>query len=772
MNNYIIVTRVLNPMSDKANDLWKHHSSALSDKYLKIVESNIFLVDGEKLDKQIWGGILTTKCKELQTEDKEHIRKWQEEIIENKDMKTVIFVHFGGYNEEDVKAPLNKLMSCFDKAKVNIIPFTVQSTSGGILESANFLDIKDKGVLEAELKNTVDNYVARKGVFGWFLEYEDLVFKSENFKSDWETFKQKERDKSANNYEDYEKTEQKFRKLKSNFQINEYVNRINPENQANHTKTIFKLFKSKFNDNKEEFNDSNNHVRKLKFKIGTWDSKYNCPKAAKANEFTQFRKKLATIYDENLIVNPREEVFDAWLIVHTLRSLQKTTHGSSIDDADSWFIKDPKPVLSVGLLTLWDSPFSKKTNCEAFRKEYLDARVRFWDSCVWFRYVPLLGESWTIFQRHTFENAINDIYTYHINGTYRTISSREFLEFHLRVYKNAFVAGVANNVTRAHGGSVMPFSFHSETKIQQEIMEIMKDLKDLKWRILLVDDVSKTSLRTVDGKLSLTKQEFIIEALKNKDLVELECVTEFEAAYDSIENPNTHYDIILLDYLFQKDGVNKFGIDFLKNLLKRKNEGDTDYLKEQYLGPLNKHWIVPISVYQNALTDNLHDSAIMTHGAKWLITQGTDPLNKPHLFRYILLRLMKKQFKEAFFAKDLLAGYEENDAKKMMHNARKAYVKIIAKSNQLKGLIDFYQKSDFATSLVNTHFSFTKDEINPKDLVHIGEHLQHLFILLANGNTQYKPQMWEEYFWLKNRLMKNNKDFWNNIEKYIEGIKG
>jgi hypothetical protein len=770
MANYIIITRVLGEMSEEATKLWEHNTKKLGESKVshKIEGSNITLFNGagEKLDKVIWGKILDADGK-LESKEMTSVK---DVLIGDKKNETFIFVHFGGYNEENVKVPLEKLKTCFNGLKiektnkegvkemvdqVTIIPFTVQPNPSGILVSSDFLKADGEGDLKDKLKDIADNYKARESDFGWYLGYEKAILYGLPFNVEPKV--------SCDDvsYKKYLHNKEKIEHLR------EYQVKL-PE-----TKSL---------------------TEKIKYKIGTWDTERNAPKPAKRSDFEHFRKQIEKHFDKEMkIVFPREETFDAWLIIHTLESIKKTTVTTQSTNESSWITKNPKPILSVGLLPLWDYG---KASFEEFRKNYLDPRIRFWDSCVWFRYVPLLDENWAINQKASVLNALNDIHSYHQNGIYNTISAREFLEFHLRVYKNAFVARTTKKEPRAHGGSVTPFSFHSETKIQQETTKIIDKLKGLQWRVLLIDDYGEADLRTVEGakplkksvntegdpnakkKYALTKKKYVEEALKDESFLDLECVKDFQEAYKCIEDEKKHYDIILLDYLFKKDEENKneFGIDFLKGLLDKKNGKNIDYLEDKYLGPLKNHFIIPISVYQNALTDNLHDAAIMTHGPKWHITQGTDPLNKPYLFRYTILKLMKKQLEEVSFKKrDLFADLIDGDTKDLMNNAIKAYSSIVEKSNKLTNLIRFYDKSRFAKTLLDDEFKFHNNRDN---LVHVGQHFQHLFTMITNGNTLYKSQMWDEYFWLKDKLVigdstrGDNTKFWTNIETYINGLKG
>jgi hypothetical protein len=787
MANYIIISRVLSPMSDKMGELWDEQAKTRDAEAYHIKEARVMLVNGGKFPleiKAIFSKILDDS-KLNEATDKTPLANWLQghiEAIEKDDVKevlpqmetdsatvkkpekeTYIFIHFGGQNDKQVKAPLEKLKSCFDTAKIGVIPFTVNASSSSILEDAGFLDNPDKiGILRTELENRALCYVAREGVFGWLEAYETSILTGDAFE---------EPDADVGEPSDASNEEDAIQYLK--------------RTKKNEIKKDFETLKKDFVRDTIALNQYNERLKtKLTFKIGVWDAHKQCPIAAKTTDFKQFRIDFANMFDATPIVHPREEDFDAWLIVHTLKGLQKTTNNFfPNENADVRFTRDPlsiKPILSVGLVPLWEAASHPSIVVEDFRKDYLDSRLSFWDSCIWFRYVPLLSEHWGIQQRVAFRNVIDAFDTYKKDGLYDTVSSREFLEFHLRLYHNSFVSGVANHVIRAHGGAVTPFSFHSETKIQQEALKIYDELKGLKWRVLLIDDTSKTALQTVGNAQTLSKQHIIKKAIEAdidthvatyKPLVKIEPVQKLDTAKkDFIKDKAQHYDIILLDYLFQNDGKNEFSIDFLKDLLKKESE----YLKADYLGPLGKHYIVPISVYQNALTDNLHDAALLTHGDKWLITQGTDPLNKPHLFRFILFRLMDRQVKKAFIARDLLEKFNPKKQSEMMDNARRAYLNIIMKSSKLDSLLKFYDTSLFVQSIMENNFkgiARTKTgEIDTKSIVAIGEHFQHLFVLLANGNTQFKPQMWEEYFWLKTRLMVGKEDFWDNIRQYIEHL--
>lgn len=783
---YIIVTRVLSQMSEAARKIWEKYPVTTENKThsIEIIKDVVQMFDGYTLCKEDWEKIISDKPNEKADKHKIGESLGLRSITQD----TVLFIHFGGQDDQNVRKPLKKLQNCFDSDKVKIIPFTINASAGGVLETAKFLDNQNVGDLKFALDVVTGNYIAQEGIFGWLSEYESALLVGKAFKKE---IKKLEVTASVEEIEEYEKYEKKFKGIEVEFNEFIYELKQTTTEKIPSSHAYIAAYHLKYASNRYVEKIPEEREKALKFKLGVWDTHTHQPKALSIVKFEKQVEQFRKIVGYANIVSPREEVFDAWLIVHELKSLQKSVHTTeSLDKVSAEFLKNPKPVLSVGLLPLWN--YDKKREdgyreaetpqCLAFREQYFDARVRFWDSCIWFRYVPLLREDWATHQKGAFVKVISELQDYKDRGLYDTISAREFLAFQLRLYHNSFVSNVSYETNRAHGGAVTPFGFHSETKMEREALYFMEKIEKCgcEWRVLLVDDnTGENALKTIDNKGQKDKKAIITEAFRDTvfmDLVnaddeypsnELDKKDSFMSAKKALEDTDKHYDIILLDYLFQKEAKNTFGIEFLKTIISQ-----SKYLQPDVLGPLDKHWIIPISVYQNTLIDSLNDAAILTRGENWVITQGTDPLNKPHLFRFVLLRLMSRQLDEALFMDDIVKSIMEA-GDDIQNTTRKTYSKIILAGSKLSRLQRFYRKSPFVKKVLLQGFQLEEDVADDNgmnEITILGQHFQNLFMLISNGNTQYKPQMWEEYFGLKRLLKKDDVAFWNAIKKYIEKV--
>ncbi|NJL77278.1 MAG: hypothetical protein HC892_21910 [Saprospiraceae bacterium] len=161
----------------------------------------------------------------------------------------------------------------------------------------------------------------------------------------------------------------------------------------------------------------------------------------------------------------------------------------------------------------------------------IDSRVKFWDSSIWHRFVPLTSVYYK--EEHSFETALKDvianILSYYQLGLYYAAAANSTLEFQMRMFKNSFIERYGTN---EHSELVTPFKFHSETQMERkskdEIDFLKKDwngktlLEALKWRMLLVDDQGTTTISSVQYddpattyQVKITKEELVRMPLDN-----------------------------------------------------------------------------------------------------------------------------------------------------------------------------------------------------------------------------------------------------------------
>ncbi len=404
----------------------------------------------------------------------------------------------------------------------------------------------------------------------------------------------------------------------------------------------------------------------------------------------------------------------------------------------------------------------------------LDQRVKFFDSSIWHRYVPLDKNFIT-----NFEKVINEI----VNNMklYQTSVSREFLEFKTRMMVNSYLAPVGK---RGHASHLVPYKFHSESTMKsffdEEIKEVEEKFQNLRWKFLLIDDYAMEHLRSSDdsnnnhiptkAKIMKTTLEDIL-GLNKVDIIEwtenwkndnenknfLLWVRSITDAKEALKAEM--FDIIFLDYLFTEEG--KLGSELLKEILKKKNEN-----LRKNIGPLEKFWIFPISAFSYAMMDDLRESGLGYYEDYWHISSGSDPINTPWLFKYKLIKFFKLQIE--LLDKTIPSFFNEFHSHKIdiQESAQKSYATLTALRKDYYSLIqDNQKKSLFAKSILEY---FEKNNA-PN---HIWEHLNHLIYLLAFGSGTEWAEMWEEYTFIKNYLdgLINTSDSercLRNIKKYI-----
>ena len=484
-------------------------------------------------------------------------------------------------------------------------------------------------------------------------------------------------------------------------------------------------------------------------------------------------------------------------------------------------LKNAKPVIVIGLEDITLLCNTKLPNCEqkdgpdnqsSQKKEEqerkiiealnLDMRVHFFDSSIWFHYVPLNDKFEQLFKdalddiRHAYEQKGKDGNDCHV---YQTNVAKEFLEFQTRKMVNSFLAPIGG-----HAAKVSPFKFHSERIMKAEADKLKKKLEGYKWELLIVDDYANSGLRVGQepygsesgpNKLGIIKrvlnpnneqEEWI--SLKHVRAENNSFVEGFKRLYkkqinrknhdgetdDSVAKPGKMYDIILLDFLLAGEGQNReFCTDILR-WIKVVKEYD-----KKLQGPLGRFWFFPISVFAYALQEEVRQMGYTQYDDDWVIARGADPVNTPELFRYSLFKLMEAQLNEVYLHsvgennmsgdnKDLLMGfikkYFENskDIQKTAENEYATFLELYSNHKTLAK--DSKKDSLFATSVLR------HQKLNS---AHLFEHFQHLIYMLAYEPAYEWAKMWDEFVIVKQKVKESfsqsepNLEFLESIEKYI-----
>jgi hypothetical protein len=288
----------------------------------------------------------------------------------------------------------------------------------------------------------------------------------------------------------------------------------------------------------------------------------------------------------------------------------------------------------------------------------------FLDSGIWHHYLPL----WEVDE---IQKILKDIHRCYEKKIYRTTVALEHLDFSIRTLKSNYIEDFGAG---SHGGKISLHSFHSENRLKYSVEKLPKPKKEDKiLRVLLIDDYAKTPLQPCgenikekgsdsekeyeENKKSREKETLICSVLGGHIVVD--CAENFQDALDSInkkgtkiELKNKTYDIILLDHLFtnnQPDGKTHYSSEFLELLTNK-----FDDLKK---GPGGKFWILPVSVFVDAVKADITSSNISETEKEYTIITGADPVCTPQLFLWKFYTLAKQISEELLInpAKDLIS---------------------------------------------------------------------------------------------------------------------
>lgn len=375
-----------------------------------------------------------------------------------------------------------------------------------------------------------------------------------------------------------------------------------------------------------------------------------------------------------------------------------------IDETSNEVSVHPTPIIFIGYFDLMSKKKPETGKPETEKPEIApEPCFRFLDSSIWCRYVALEGD----FVKN-FETAVKTIeWAYHYN-LYDTNVCKEYIEFHSRlVQESRLELGIGSG----HSMSVYPFTFHSETKMLDNIKEKLKEINQtplLKWNVLLFDDFADHCLRVgkeekeplkVEGKTkgeivkNLIKKGTIINSDDGDDLLKtFHCVRNLSSAMKALQissNPSEPkksqqiieklpegnqnekndakkiiYDIVLLDYLFSYfDELEKgqdpyFGTELL-DAIKGADQRDGLSIRQSY-------WIFPMTVFNEAIHSDLQERGFQSLEPHWHMIRGADPINTPLLFRSSLLDFMEEQARRILFEeKDLWQFLADSLSQKM-----------------------------------------------------------------------------------------------------------
>ena len=475
-------------------------------------------------------------------------------------------------------------------------------------------------------------------------------------------------------------------------------------------------------------------------------------------------------------------------------------------------------------LTIYDRPTIHLTYGDIFQ-EYIEPYkryARYMDSSIWNYYVPVLvvdekaieldenGKIRPKLGRYDFiplERALNEIISNYLNNRYQLRVAREYAHLFSRIVNQSFLPDISG-----HGKNVSPYLFHSERKSSEDLkkgehIEILSEIKQYKWRFLLVDDHS-TEKMAVEGneeetitKLDVVKEEikrlFIdkiiatekdYEDTKKNATIYIECASSIKEAKEKLEKKK--YEIILLDYLLgKKDGRREYGYELLDWIYKQEKvaKGDRSAKHDYKKGPDNRFYFMFISAFTTAVSERLLTEGWARSEKYWYIGEGACPINTPYLFQYRLLHIMQRRmekmgisilsdtendkFRDSKIYKDVIAKIFPEDKDKNKGGKIRKYAN--DKFQDVLSLLYHYKNLLVDTQITTTIFD-TKESVLATDFVmknpNIGgllEHLTQLVYLTAFGTVRQWPEMWEEYQFIKSIIGQPI----GAIEEYIVNLK-
>ncbi len=377
-----------------------------------------------------------------------------------------------------------------------------------------------------------------------------------------------------------------------------------------------------------------------------------------------------------------------------------------------------------------------------------DPRYLFLDSCIWFRYNNLNDTAGYIALIEELKNNFQlDLYTLK--------SAHEFRDFQIRLFRNSYVKKIGKSAIISHAGLVNPFAFHSESKMETLLRNLLSDSENFKdgdkweWDILLFDDHAVKKLTNIEGKeSSISKGELIkrvldVKPYEDSHISEIDkCVYSFSdrgitftfnfhkiQKYDLAQkhliefikgDSSKFYDIILMDYLFNEDNlgtkIGRFSDEIIKLLHNEFNEDKNNGIINNFV--LGKLWIFPISVYQKVITDKLRNAGIPYYGGNFIFSEGADPVCTPHLFRYKFFKFLELQIEEIQYSKSKSSlsaildlgkkiTLEDSLEKRIIELrgwAKKSFPSIVELGVNFERLHQHKDKSSFANSAIRNLF--------------------------------------------------------------------
>lgn len=326
------------------------------------------------------------------------------------------------------------------------------------------------------------------------------------------------------------------------------------------------------------------------------------------------------------------------------------------------------------------------------------------------------------------------------------------------------------------------------TEIQlKKVQEINNNPKckekqcDLDWR-----DTSNTKIEYNKYDEGQNKTKLI-----DKFNIAITCVRDVKSAIEMLKYAK--YDIILLDYLLDKKidkkgkrtGAREYSYELLEQI---HNEQESKSNNRISVGPMDRLYFMYISAYSSAIAERLNEQGLIYNTKYWHIGKGACPTNTPKLFMYYLISLMERRYSDMTFDHSneiegntvihlLQALFKDGNrqVKRLANIHFNTLLTLRGKYNLMK--TDVFKGEFDNGNLLQRRGSLLVYSMFP-DIQYYSnsfwEHLQHLVYLVAFGNIRQWSEMWDEYIFIRENLIKADKSkepVHFKIEAYIISIK-
>lgn len=302
------------------------------------------------------------------------------------------------------------------------------------------------------------------------------------------------------------------------------------------------------------------------------------------------------------------------------------------------------------------------------------------------------------------------------------------------------------------------------------------------------------------------------ESIENSKQITIHCVTTIEEARTAL-NLGWRYDLILLDYKLMKvmtvdekveevekddNCIQEYGYHLLEQIksdydLHSKENKRSELLnnKNTLPGPNGVYYFMFISAYSTAVQERMRMEGFRTKTDYWFLDRGACPLNTPYLFLYSLKRMIDNRYEMLTSHCDQLAedlGLDNYDAD--VRNRETSRIKDCVTLTEFLSILFSKEERNRCVRGFNAFLNLRRVYDSVKNDLYMGEesyksspliqslfpdiicysnsfweHLQNLVYLTAFGTIRQWPEMWEDYMFIKAKLVKSEDKIWKGLSE-------